>query len=49
VLIGGGIAAGLRREDTELRARFDAAISTLKQDGSLNAMIDKWFPGAKGF
>lgn len=49
LFIGGGIAAGTRKEDAELRAAFDAAIAAMKQDGSLNKLIDKWFPGANGF
>ena len=40
VMIGGGI--GLRESDTELKAKFDAAIQSMKDDGSLNALIEKW-------
>jgi polar amino acid transport system substrate-binding protein len=43
VQLGGGVGMALRKTDTELRAKFDAAISTLKADGTINAMIKKWF------
>jgi polar amino acid transport system substrate-binding protein len=43
VQLGGGIGIGLRESDTELRAKFDAAIQSMKDDGSLNALITKWF------
>ncbi len=43
VQLGGGIGMGLRKSDTELKAKFDEAISALKADGSLNEMITKWF------
>ena len=40
--IGGGVGMGLRESDAELRAKFDAAISAMKADGSLNTLIAKW-------
>lgn len=40
--IGGGVGLGLRKSDSELRAKFDAAITSMKEDGSLNALITKW-------
>ena len=43
VVVGEGIAIGLRQSDTELKAKFDAAIKSMKDDGSLNTMIKKWF------
>lgn len=43
VPIGGGVGMGLRESDQELRAKFDKAISEMKADGSLNALIKKWF------
>jgi polar amino acid transport system substrate-binding protein len=45
-LIGGGIGMGIRESDTELKAAFDAAIQSMKDDGSLNALIEKWEIGA---
>ncbi len=41
--IGGGIGVGLRKEDTDLKAKFDAVIKSMKDDGSLNEMIKTWF------
>ena len=43
VPLGGGIGLGLRESDTELRDTFDAAIQSMKDDGSLNALLIKWF------
>lgn len=41
-MIGGGVGMGLRESDGELRAKFDAAIQSMKDDGSLNTLIAKW-------
>ncbi len=38
-----GIGVGLRQSDTELREKLDAAITVMKEDGSLNALIKKHF------
>ncbi len=43
VVIGGGVGMGVRESDTELKAKFNAAIQSMKDDGSLNALIKKWF------
>ena len=43
IAIGGGIGMGVRESDTELKAKFDAAITSMKEDGTLNEMIIKWF------
>lgn len=43
VPLGGGVGAGVRQSDTELRDALDAAITAMKEDGSLNAMIREWF------
>lgn len=43
VKLGEGIGMGLRQSDAELKDKFDAAITTMKEDGSLNEMIKKWF------
>src|SRR6056297_3237094 len=42
VPLGGGVGMGLRESDTDLRDTFDAAIQSMKDDGSLNEMITKW-------
>lgn len=43
VSLGGGIGMGFRESDAELRGKFDAAIQSMKDDGTLNTMITKWF------
>jgi polar amino acid transport system substrate-binding protein len=43
VLIGQGVGMGLSESNTELRDTFDAAIAAMKEDGSLNELIIKWF------
>jgi polar amino acid transport system substrate-binding protein len=50
VQLGGGVGLGLRESDTELKGKLDAAIQSMKDDGSLNALIAKHFgPEAKTF
>ncbi|MGC3939352.1 transporter substrate-binding domain-containing protein [Roseobacter sp. EG26] len=44
VMIGGGIGLGIRESDTELKEKFNAAIISMKEDGSLNELIGKWLP-----
>ncbi|MBU2992844.1 transporter substrate-binding domain-containing protein [Octadecabacter sp. 1_MG-2023] len=41
-ILGGGVGMGIRESDTELRETFDAAIQSMKDDGSLNELIVKW-------
>ncbi|MEP4249371.1 transporter substrate-binding domain-containing protein [Tateyamaria sp.] len=43
VPLGGGVGMGLRESDAELKGKFDAAITAMKADGSLNALLVKWF------
>jgi polar amino acid transport system substrate-binding protein len=43
VALGGGVGMGLRQGDTELRDKFNAGIQAMKADGSLNALLKKWF------
>lgn len=42
VPLGGGVGLGVRESDAELKAKLDAAIQSMKDDGSLNDMIKKW-------
>ena len=42
IQLGAGVGAGVRESDGELRAALDAAIQSMKDDGSLNEMIAKW-------
>lgn len=39
--IGGGVGLGFRDSDDDLRGKFDAAIKSMKCDGTLDAMIVK--------
>ena len=43
VPLGGGIGVGVRETDTELKDALDAAITAMKEDGTLNEMLLKWF------
>lgn len=43
VPLGGGVGMGLRESDGELKGKFDAAITAMKADGTLNALLIKWF------
>ncbi len=47
IYIGGGVGMGIRESDTELKDKMNAAISSMKKDGSLSALIAKWFNGRK--
>ncbi|MFX0540639.1 transporter substrate-binding domain-containing protein [Roseovarius sp. S4756] len=49
VLLGDGMALGIRKSDTELNQKFSDAIDSMKEDGSLNALIEKWLDGAATF
>ncbi len=43
VALDAGIGVGVREDDGELRDKLDRAIGAMKEDGSLNALIEKWF------
>ncbi|WP_106743809.1 transporter substrate-binding domain-containing protein [Yoonia maritima] len=43
VPLGGGIGLGIRESDADLRAKLDTAITSMKDDGSLNELLIKWF------
>ena len=43
VPLGGGVGMGLRESDGDLQEKFNAAITSMKEDGTLNAMLIKWF------
>lgn len=49
ILIGNGYGGGLRKEDTELKATLDEALAALKADGTVDALIAKWFDGRGPF
>lgn len=42
-LWGPGVGAGMRKDDTELLAKFNAAIDAATKDGTLKALSIKWF------
>jgi len=43
VALGGGVGLGIRESDTELKAKFDTAIQSMKADGTLNVLIKEYF------
>ena len=43
VSLGSGVGIGVREDDAELKDKLDKAIESMKEDGSLNDLIDKWF------
>lgn len=43
IQLGGGVGMGVRESDGELKSKFDAAITSMKEDGTLNTMLVKWF------
>jgi polar amino acid transport system substrate-binding protein len=45
VMIGGGVGMGIRESDGELKGKMNAAIESMKADGTLSALIAKWFDG----
>ena len=50
VKLGSGVGIGIREDDGQLKDKLDQAISEMKGDGSLNALITKWFgDDADGF
>ncbi|MHA3979885.1 transporter substrate-binding domain-containing protein [Halovulum sp. GXIMD14794] len=50
IVLGDGIGVGLRESDAELKEKLDAAITQVKEDGTLNELIVKWFgPDAQTF
>lgn len=40
---GQGVSIGLRKSDAELKAKLDAALTSVKADGTINTMLKKWF------
>ena len=43
VEIGNGVGAGVRKEDDELLANVDEALAALKEDGTVDALIQEYF------
>ena len=47
-MLDAGTGVGVRESDGALRDKLDRAIDAMKEDGSLNALIEKWFgPGRR--
>lgn len=42
IFLGEGIGMAFRKSDDAMRSKFDTAIESMKADGSLNALLDKW-------
>ena len=42
VPLGGGVGMGIRESDGALKEKFNTAIQSMKDDGSLNDLISKW-------
>ena len=43
VALDSGFGIGVGEDDGELKEKLDKAIASMKEDGSLNALIRKWF------
>ena len=43
VMLDQGIGVGVREDDGDLKEKLNGAIDAMKKDGSLNALIRKWF------
>ncbi len=50
VSLGGGVGLAFRQSDDELREKFNGAIKSMKDDGTINTLIEKHFgPETKKF
>lgn len=49
VMIGDGFGAGIRKDEAELKAKFDEALSALKADGTVDKLIAQHFEGRGPF
>jgi polar amino acid transport system substrate-binding protein len=45
VMIGNGVGGGIRKDDAELKATLDEALTALKADGTVDELIAQWFEG----
>lgn len=48
ILIGDGVGIGMRKADTDLTKKFNTALQSMKDDGTLDGLIAKFFPEKKG-
>jgi len=44
-VLGRGVGVGLRKDDKELKAKFDEAIKAAIADGTVKKLSEKWFKG----
>ena len=50
VMLDAGTGVGVRETDGALKDKLNRAIDAMKEDGSLNTLIEKWFgPDAETF
>lgn len=49
IRLGDGLGIGLRESDGALKEKLNAALQSMKDDGSINTLISKWFEGHAGF
>lgn len=49
VMIGDGIGAGIRKDEPELKAQLDDALTALKADGTVDKLIAQYFDGRGPF
>ena len=45
ILIGNGVGAGLRKDEADLKATFNDALTDLKANGIVDELIAQWFEG----
>ena len=45
IMIGDGIGAGIRKDEADLKAKLNDALTALKADGTVDKLIAQWFEG----
>jgi polar amino acid transport system substrate-binding protein len=48
IALGSGVGIGLRKADADLTKKFDEALTAMKADGTLDALITLYFPEREG-
>ena len=43
IAVGGGVAIGMRKKDTQLSDQLNAALATLKSNGTVDKLIMEYF------
>ena len=49
IMIGNGVGAGIRKDETELKTKIDDALTALKADGTVDKLIAQYFEGRGPF